>query len=280
MIKVKNIYSLLVLVLFVCACEVATDGEESNPSTDTIVFTNGMWKPDLSTADPGDAHAGWFHDGISVVDDYLVGDAPTAVRETIKANGMPGKVMTVYFGSERNAMSAPLSLNFDTPQPRFWLRFKYRIAEGQQISDLFEHKIIYAFTTGDAAVNVNWPSQGDGVNLQPRQLSETEKFFDRVVGWADLYGSTDASADGSYHSFEFFFDLDGVFRMWIDNILVAETTGLDLGSDPFESVYIPHNHNRFNLTLAAHDVDEIKMAIPTYKYFTRDESGNKMIGND
>ena len=275
--KMKN---MLVLALAVCACGSIPDEEEPNPSSDNIVFINGSWKPDLSTAEPGDTYAGWSHNGISVVDDYIVGDTPTVVRETTTASGGPGKVMTVYYGSTRNEMSAPLRLTLETPQPKFWLRFKYRIAEGQQISDLFEHKILYAFTTGDAAINVNWPSQGDGVNLQPRHVSESEKFFDRVIGWADLYGTTDAPADNSYHNFEFFLDIEGVFRMWIDSVLVAEVTDLDLGADPFEYIYIPHNHNRFNLTLAAHDVDDIKMAIPTYTQFVKDENSNLMIGKD
>ncbi|MDH5231178.1 MAG: hypothetical protein OEY38_14025 [Gammaproteobacteria bacterium] len=250
----------------------------TNPSTQTVQLVNSQWFSDLSEAPLGNTFNGWYFKGISIVDEYAVNTQLTHVRQTLKADGTMGNVLSLVYGNERNLMSAPLRLQFDQPLQEFWLQFQYRIAAGQQIMGLYEHKIVYLFTNSSVGVNVNWPGQGDQVTLQPRNTSSNDIYYPRVRGWTDVFGNSTAPADGSYHQFEFHFSLAGVFQMWVDGILVADSSGLDFGSNAFTYVYLPHNHNQFNLSSALHDIDAIKIVTPDYANFVLDQAGNKMIG--
>ncbi len=259
-----------------------------------ITLTNGYWSTSFDSCDTGAVYAGDQCEGINVEDNYNISGTYSQIRDVDHdAKGGSGRVYSVYYeGDERNSMSTPATLRFPTPEPEFWLRFYYRLPAGQQLGSIFEHKIIYAFTDDGVSADVCWPGADDQIELQPRNtMGSPDLFYGTDGGWADTYGSVSSAADGTWHFFEFHFDLgsegasDGTFEMWVDGINHVSVTELDWFNDGnanptgWEYVYIPHNHNVFTLTqTAAHDIDEVAVALPSFEKFTSDANGRPMIG--
>lgn len=259
-----------------------------------ITLTNGFWSTDLDECANGTTNNGYRCDGVNVEDDYNISGTYSQIRTvSTDASGGPGKVFSVYFeGNSRNSMSAPATINFPSPQKEFWLRFYYRLPVGQRISSLFEHKIIYAYTDGGIAADVNWPGQGDNITLQPRStMAGSDLYYGTDGGWADVYGSSSAAADGSWHCFEFHFVLgtsrsnNGKFEMWVDGNNHVSVSNLDwfnggsASPSGWTHIDIPLNHNVFTLSGAVpHDVDNIAVALPSYSGFAVDSGNRRMIG--
>jgi hypothetical protein len=261
-----------------------------------ITLTEGYWSTSFDSCSTGPTHAGDQCDGINIEDDYNVSGTYSGVREVEHdASGGSGRVYTVYYeGGVRNAMSTPATVRFSSPESEFWLRFYYRLPAGQHISSIFEHKILYAFTDVGVAADVCWPGAGDQIELQPRNtMGSPDLYYGSDGGWADTYGSESSSADGTWHIFEFHFDLgsvgagDGQFEMWLDGVNHVSVTNLDWfdGGDAnptgWEYILIPHNHNVFTLAGAApHDIDAVAVAVPSFNGFVSDSEGRPMIGSE
>ncbi len=264
------------------------------PTNADITLSQGYWSTSFETCSTGPTHAGARCDGVNIEDDYNVSGTYSRIREVDHdASGGSGHVYTVYYeGNARNSMSTPATLRFPAPEPEFWLRFYYRLPAGQHMASIFEHKILYAFTDTGVAADVCWPGAGDQIELQPRNtMGSPDLYYGSDGGWADTYGSLSSSADGSWHVFEFHFDLgstgagDGQFEMWVDGVNHVSVTDLDWfdagNANPtgWEYVYIPHNHNVFTLAgTTAHDIDNVAIAVPSFNGFVSDSEGRPMIG--
>lgn len=263
-----------------------------NLSLAAINFTDGFWSTDFDDALIGDTLDRWSYQGLQVMNTYMCGSNYSGIYDTnTDAKGGLGKIFRMYMeGNVRNSMSSSLYVNLPTPQKEFWLRFYYRIPNGQTIGGILEHKIIYAFTDSSVAANVNWPNSTDGMELQMRNTMGGAGFESSPGGWNTVYGSGQ-SANGTWHYFEFHFDLgisgnnNGVFEMWIDGTRRAYNTGLDFfdggtaSPTGWESVTLPYNHNLWMLDgCIGHDVDEIATALPSYTGFTKDSNDRNMIG--
>lgn len=263
-----------------------------NFSLAVIEFTDGYWSTNFDDAQVGETLYGWSYQGLQVMNSYMCGGAYSSITETdIDAKGSSGKVYRVLMeGNNRNIMTSPVYVNFPTPIKEFWLRFYYRIPVGQTIGGIFEHKIIYAFTDSAVAARVNWPNGADGVELQFGNTMGSGAVESFIGGWATIYGNGQP-ADGSWHYFEFHFDLgtsgnnNGITEVWVDGVRRINATELDYfdGGNAFpsgwESMSIPSNHNVWATDgCQPHDVDEIAIALPGYAGFIQDVNDRDIIG--
>lgn len=258
------------------------------PAHGAITFTNGFYSTSLAGCTTGNTVNGYSCDGIIIEDNYTCGSEYTTLGPSGNhSGGGGGNGWSIRMSTTRNTMTAIPKVEFTTPQKEFWLRFYYRIPNGQSIGSIAEHKIIYAFTDDATAADVNWPfGTGNNVQLQPRNVG-SDVTYTNTYGWSSVYGSGNP-ANGTWHYFEFHFDLgtnhsNGVFQMWVDGHLAANSTNLDwLGSySPTGWTYImfPHNHNAWQLSgCPEHDIDDIAVALPTYTGFVQDSGGRNMIG--
>jgi hypothetical protein len=258
------------------------------PVYGAITFTNGFYSTSLAGCTTGNTPSGYSCDGIIIEDNYTCGGEYTTLgADGNYSGGNGGNGWRIRMGSSHNEMTAMPKVEFSTPQKEFWLRFYYRIPNGQSIGSIQEHKIIYAFTNSTVAADVNWPfGTGNNVQLQPRFVG-SDITYSNTYGWSSVYGSGNP-ANGTWHYFEFHFDLgtnssNGVFQMWVDGNLAANSTTLDwFGSyspTGWTYVYFPHNHNVWQLSgCPAHDIDDIAVALPTYTGFVQDTGGRNMIG--
>ena len=277
-----------------------------------ITLTNGYWSTSFVGCTANPARAGTTCDGLNIDDSGYPGEACAGGYSQIGptgnySGGAGGNGLRVYYlGGSRNTSTSGAKLVFTTPQKSFWLRFYYRLPSGQITGAINEHKIIYAFTSGGPAADVNWPGGPSTISLQPRGTMGSP---DIIYGgsptynphnahgnpsggnWAAVYGSPSTPANGSWHYYEFHFDLgttgsnNGVFQMWVDGINVVNDTDLDWfnggSSSPTGWSYVdfPYNHNVFTLSgCNPHDVDDIAVATPPYTGFLHDSGGRNMIG--
>jgi len=267
-----------------------------------ITFTDDFWSTTFADCD-GVVRNGVVCDGLEGNDAGYPDDDCDGKYSLISAAGNMeagegGNGLSVFMQNERNEMSAGAKITFPEPVDEFWLRYYYRIPEGQYMGGINEHKILYAFTPGNVAANVNWPG-GDLIMLQPRNTMGNPDIYyggnpdynihnangnSSLGNWQALYG--DGPAAGSWHMFEFHFAMgasnEDIFQMWVDGINVVDDFGLDLsGGEPgWEHVNIPSNHNVWMLDgCLSHDVDDIAVALPGYSGFTTDEQGRQMIGS-
>lgn len=256
-----------------------TGSEHRSRAKDSIDFTNGIWVLNLKDVRPRVLHAGDNIMGVRFEDDYVVNGHSTALRSTKLADGSTGNVISVYYGTKRNEVTALPKVKFDQSQNEFWARFRYRIHKGQRLGDLFEHKLLYAFTSGPIAICVTYPGQGDSIQLTTFGGMEKEHYLPTSKGWSGLFGSTSASADGEFHTYEVHLAIkEGIFQMWIDGELQADLIGLNFGNKPFEYFWALHNHNRFQVA-GYHDIYDLVVAVPEYQGFVIDPSGNRRIGD-
>jgi hypothetical protein len=265
-----------------------------------ISFTEGFWSTSFEACGEGDTPAGWGCDGLIVEDNYACDG--TLSRIDAQANNPSGEgdgFRIFYKGNERNTMSTPLTLYFQEPQKEFWLKFYYRLPQGQYLSGINEHKIIYAFTDSAVAADVNWG--GEYIELQPRNTVGSPDIYysgsgtghsaqgGPEGGWSTVYDGD--TADGSWHSFEFHLSLgdpaqdNGLFQMWVDGLNYVDDNGLEFydgGSQMptgWTKIALPHNHNVWAANgCAPHDVDDIAVALPGFTGFIADQAGRRSIG--
>lgn len=280
----------------------------ASPALSAVSFTDGFWSSTFDCDDwtqPGALSC----DGIEMADDSAYcGGSPSASSIASSFNnaaGEGGKGYRTYFlGGSHNGMSTPSRVTFSSAQKEFWLRFYYRLPTGQSVGSVTtEHKIIYAFTDGAASANVNWPGGGDrgSIMLQPRNTMGSPDIYyggtpdysghnghGLAGAWDVVYGSLEATADDTWHYFEFYFDLgtddsNGIFRMWIDGVNRVNDTDLDWGAGGdatgWTNIDFPNNHNYFTATgCVGNDIDDIAVALPSYTGFITDSGGRNMIG--
>ena len=278
------------LLLFSWAAQVYPD----------ITLTSGYWSTAFNCTDWSQPNA-LSCDGINMTDAsaYCNGSSASAINSSYNySGGAGGSGYRVYFeGNVHNGMSSPVRITFTTPQKAFWVRFYYHIPSGQALTNIVEHKIIYAYTDGGVYANANWPMGFDTTGLQPRYtMGSPDIYYNGGVGhnghgdstygsWDAVYGVSSA-ADGSWHCFEFQFDLgtsgsnNGIYRMWVDGVNVVNDTDLDWfnggSASPTGWSYfdIPHNHNMFTLdTCSEHYIDDVAVAVSSYTGFVQNKTG-------
>ena len=271
----------LLLVMSICFSVQVADA--------AITLTDGYYSSSFVGCTTGNTQNGYACDGMVIEDDYTCG-GEYATMETAGnyASGGGGNGWRIRYGTTSNAMTAMPALDFTTPQSEFWLRFYYRIASGQTIGSIIEHKIIYAFTNDTVAADVNWPLGANDAQLQPR-FTDSDRTYNNM-GWDYIYGAGQP-ANGTWHYFEFHFALgssgqsNGVFQMWVDGVLVGSSVNMDwFGGGSYSPtgwtrIMFPHNHNVFQLAgCPEHDIDDVAVAIPGYSGFIQDGEGRNMIG--
>jgi len=288
----------------------------SVPCFGAITLTDGFWSTSFSGCATGNAVYGEYTcDGLSLYEaSSTCGGAYSQVgTDYNNSSGEGGNGFRAYYNANtQNSFSSTANVTFATPQKEFWLRFYYRIPNGQTVGSIREHKLIYAFTDDTVAVDVNWPG-GDNnfIVLQPRNTMGSPDISYRgpdsgctgsygahcihggpAGSWATVYGGNPSTtnADGSWHYFEFHFDLgtttsNGKFEMWVDGVNHVSDTDLDWFAGGTQTptgwtyIYFPANHNYFTLSgCAGHDIDDIAVAIPTYAGFVHDSGTRDMIG--
>lgn len=265
----------------------------TSPALAAITFTNGYWSTTFNCAD-------WTQpdsltcDGVEMADNSAYanseGSRINSTGNYSSGGGSKGYRMYVT-GNSHNEISTPLKITFPSAQTEFWVRFYYKIPSGQYLSGaLTSHKIMYLYGGQDA--NINWPYY-DNLGIENRTIGYdyvygsggNRSYSDTTYGnWNHLYGGTPSTtpADGSWHCFEFYFNVgtasnNGIFRVWVDGANVVNDTTINLGGGAggnFTGFDLPHNHNVFMLSGDnPHDIDDIAVALSTYSGFVTNSTG-------
>lgn len=234
-------------------------------------------------------------DGLEIQDNSWVcttENPPKPTEITSEANhpaGDGGMGMRKWVGPGHNISSQGLSVRFDPPQPEIWLRWVTRFEDGFYWTGVLKyHKIIYAFTDGTNAANVNFPQGDDDVAVELRNSGNPDLHCSSC-GWASLFGS--ATSDGSWHCFEVHMALngigadDGIFRMWVDGQLILDHDDVDYrgsyeDATGWSDVTVGSNNDSPGIEdrCSFIDYDDFAVAIPSYGDFEQDGSGHQRIG--
>lgn len=256
----------------------------SCPVFAAISLTNGYWSTTFNCSD-WTQPAALSCDGVESNDDsaYAGSQGSQILSAANNSSGGGGSgYRTYYTGDEVNEMSSMMNIELPTGITEFWLRWYYRIPDGQSMDDIGEHKIAYLFdtTTGHA---VDWPAQG----FDQAMLSNvgTDRYFDNLPGgsWSDIYGDT--TADGRWICFEVHAKLgdsgqsNGVFDLWVNGVNQVHITDVNWSAERWENIEIPQNHRVFTLNgNNPHDIDDMAVATLSYTGFVKDAGNRDMIG--
>ena len=194
-----------------------------------ITFTDGSWSTTFNCAD--------WNQGDTLTCDGLrkgLDETCNGTKDeiTINANNSLsiGKGFRHYKGDGINVEGGGVNIDFPSAQTEFWLRWYMRYQSGFQWLSLNYDKHMYIITDAPstAVIAEFWYDRYVAIaqntpNYYQVQTAEGD-------GWTGVMGG--ATGDGLFHSYEVYLKMDtdstnGVGRIWIDGVLVAENTGVD-----------------------------------------------------
>ncbi|MEF3692437.1 MAG: hypothetical protein V3574_05285 [Candidatus Moraniibacteriota bacterium] len=262
-----------------------------NFSQAAISFTNGYWETSFIGCNSGDVGPGDICDGLEV-DDYAYNCNGSYSQISSLANYSLGEGdygYRMFQGDERNIDSSAMKISFVDSQDEIWIRYYTRYPLGQSWGGIFEHKMIYAFTNDNVAMNINFPQGMHSIGIQPRGTMGSPDIYINGWGWNNLYGSD--IGDGSWHLYEHHFKLgssggnNGVYQFWVDGVNRVDMNNLDFfnggSANPtaWDHINLPSNHNVSTLAgCNGIDIDDIALANESFSGFTQDLSERDMIG--
>lgn len=247
-----------------------------------ITFTDGYWSTTFNCDDWTQPNS-LTCDGVEDQDASAYSNSQgSAINSSGNySGGGGGKGYRTYFSNTHNEMSSMPKIVFPTDVTEVWVRWYYRIPNGQYMGSIGEHKLAYLFSTS-AGHAIDWPAQG----LDQMLLHNVGE--DRYIGnlpggsWQDIYGG--ATADGQWICFEIHAKLgtgsaNGVFDLWVNGSNQVHLTDVDWNATRWSYINLPHNHNVFMLSGDnPHDIDDIAVATSSYSGFTQDSGERPMIG--
>lgn len=240
-----------------------------------ITFTNDKWESTLDCSSMGGCNG---LDYTSAASDLCT--APTYESNISVTHNNPlgtGKALQMWIGDDQNDGTVGYDVYFPADLDEVWVRIYLKYELGYHWNFLGYDKILY-FDNGYVFEWLN----SNSVNLANGETA----LIDNGVGWDATMacGTTGAGTDpacdgdGEWHSIEVYMKAGtgtGVYRAWVDGVLVANHTGQTFS--PMGEVALFGNQNlpgNGECTAVYEDDFAIYKANPP----NVDASGNPMIG--
>lgn len=238
---------------------------------------NGKWETTFDCAEQTQFVGTLDCDGMNWSGDYSTDGHVTTIESSANnPSGLGGYGAKFWKNDGENANSGTIAVTFPSAQDEVWVRWYERYQSGFQWGASTDVKSLYFKATGSnpyvgyqyGNYRMYW-----GGSLGPWPAGA-------AGGWDDVYGT---ASDGTWHCFEVYMKMDtnganGIGRLWVDGVLVAEETTIDFGTISGWDYFNFLSNQKYPDNGEAMYVDFDDMVVYNTTPPNTDDDGNAYIG--